>query len=36
MTDRETWGCVLMFAAVILAQLSPVIGEMRRRKRRPL
>ena len=25
MTGRETWGCVLMFIAVVLAQLSPVL-----------
>ena len=30
MTVRETVGCVLMFAAVILAQLSPVISSIRR------
>ena len=29
MTGRETAGCVIMFAAVILAQLSPVIGSIR-------
>ena len=30
MTVRETVGCVLMFCAVILAQLSPVISSIRR------
>ena len=30
MTVRETVGCILMFAAVILAQLSPVISSIRR------
>ena len=30
MTVRETVGCVLMFAAVVLAQLSPVISSIRR------
>ena len=30
MTVRETVGCVLMFFAVILAQLSPVISSIRR------
>ena len=30
MTVRETVGCVLMFSAVILAQLSPVISSIRR------
>lgn len=25
MTSREIWGCILMFAAVILAQLSPLL-----------
>lgn len=25
MTSRETWGCVVMFAAVILSQLSPLL-----------
>jgi len=30
MTARETGGCVLMFMAVILAQLSPVIARHRR------
>lgn len=30
MTVRETVGCVLMFVAVILAQLSPVISSIRR------
>ena len=30
MTVRETVGCVLMFTAVILAQLSPVISSIRR------
>ena len=30
MTARETGGCVLMFLAVILAQLSPVIARHRR------
>ena len=30
MTARETVGCVLMFSAVILAQLSPVISSIRR------
>lgn len=29
MTGREIAGCVMMFAAVILAQLSPVIGRRR-------
>ena len=31
MSGRELWGCVLMFAAVILAQLSPVITASLRR-----
>ena len=30
MTVRETVGCVLMFIAVVLAQLSPVISSIRR------
>ena len=30
MTVRETVGCVMMFTAVILAQLSPVISSIRR------
>ena len=30
MTVRETVGCVLMFVAVVLAQLSPVISSIRR------
>ena len=30
MTVRETAGCILMFSAVILAQLSPVISNLRR------
>ena len=30
LTVRETVGCVLMFTAVILAQLSPVISSIRR------
>ena len=30
MTVRETAGCILMFFAVILAQLSPVISSLRR------
>ena len=30
MTVRETVGCVMMFSAVILAQLSPVISSIRR------
>ena len=30
MTVRETVGCILMFTAVILAQLSPVISSIRR------
>ena len=30
MTVRETVGCILMFSAVILAQLSPVISSLRR------
>ena len=30
MTARETVGCILMFVAVILAQLSPVISSIRR------
>jgi drug/metabolite transporter (DMT)-like permease len=30
MTVRETVGCILMFAAVVLAQLSPVISSIRR------
>ena len=30
MTVRETAGCILMFSAVILAQLSPVISSLRR------
>ena len=30
MTVRETVGCVMMFSAVILAQLSPVISSLRR------
>ena len=34
MTGRETAGCILMFLAVILAQLSPVIA--RRRRGEPL
>ena len=29
LTVRETWGCVLMFSAVVLAQLSPVIDKWR-------
>ena len=33
MTVRETVGCVLMFTAVILAQLSPVISSIRRNGR---
>lgn len=33
MTVRETVGCVLMFSAVILAQLSPVISSIRRNGR---
>ena len=33
MTVRETVGCVLMFFAVILAQLSPVISSIRRNGR---
>ena len=33
MTVRETVGCVMMFAAVILAQLSPVISSIRRNGR---
>ena len=33
MTVRETVGCVLMFCAVILAQLSPVISSIRRNGR---
>ena len=32
LSGRETWGCVLMFSAVILAQLSPVIGRKRQTK----
>ncbi|MBO7664056.1 MAG: DMT family transporter [Clostridia bacterium] len=34
MSERETWGCILMFSAVILAQLSPVISAGRHQKRR--
>jgi drug/metabolite transporter (DMT)-like permease len=30
MTVRETVGCVMMFSAVILATLSPVISSIRR------
>ena len=30
MTVRETVGCILMFTAVILAQISPVISSLRR------
>ena len=30
MTVRETVGCILMFTAVIMAQLSPVISSIRR------
>jgi len=33
MTVRETAGCVLMFTAVILATLSPVISSLRRNAR---
>ena len=33
MQPRETVGCILMFAAVILAQLSPVISSIRRNGR---
>ena len=33
MTVRETAGCVMMFSAVILAQLSPVISSIRRSER---
>ncbi len=33
MTVRETVGCVMMFSAVILAQLSPVISSIRRNGR---
>ena len=33
MTVRETAGCILMFSAVILAQLSPVISSLRQRAR---
>ena len=33
MTVRETAGCVMMFAAVILAQLSPVISSRRQNGR---
>ena len=33
MTAREAAGCVLMFIAVILAQLSPVISSIRRNGR---
>ena len=33
MTPREFAGCVLMFSAVILAQLSPVISSIRRNGR---
>ena len=33
MTPRELAGCVLMFSAVILAQLSPVISSIRRNGR---
>ena len=33
MTVRETVGCVLMFIAVILSQLSPVISSIRRSAR---
>ena len=33
MTAREAAGCMLMFAAVILAQLSPVISSLRRAAR---
>ena len=33
MTVRETVGCVVMFAAVILAQLSPVISSIRQNGR---
>ena len=34
MTAREAAGCVMMFAAVILAQLSPVISSLRQNARR--
>ena len=33
MTVRETVGCILMFSAVILAHLSPVISSIRRNGR---
>ena len=33
MTVRETVGCIMMFTAVILAQLSPVISSIRRNGR---
>ena len=33
MTAREAAGCILMFSAVILAQLSPVISSIRRNGR---
>jgi len=33
MTPREIAGCVMMFSAVILAQLSPVISSIRRNGR---
>ncbi len=33
MTPREIAGCVMMFSAVILAQLSPVISSIRRNER---
>ena len=36
LSAREGWGCALMFTAVILAQLSPVISLWRQKKRRPL
>ena len=32
LSGRETWGCILMFSAVILAQLSPVIARKRHKK----
>ena len=34
LTPRETWGCILMFSAVILAQLSPVIGSWAGKRKR--
>ncbi len=36
MTGREAAGCMLMFTAVILAQLSPVIAALRRKKEKKI